>query len=304
MRRSLCVFFAVMLLFGFVGCSKSTAKSVEELLDLGERYLLELDYEQAIVQFTKVIEIEPKEPRGYIGAAKAYIGLGEPEKARAVLEEGMAAVDAEDVALLEETMQVVEEAIAEMGPLAVRDEGSLDLLGKAPGDLGSYDEKTQGDSGNMFRYGSIFVAFDRDNNGEPDGFAYMIVTSLSDLVGSRPGNTVTVEALDELFGQTGGGSGTLNYNYNGVSVSLENVPADGVLPLDHTVVLSVTPRPPEPAQETTTQTPTVRETAPSPAPTETPAPVNNFEDLAPVPPMPEPVVEEYVEEEVEIPVLR
>ena len=50
-------------------------QSADELLALGEKYLLELNYEQAIVYFTKVIEIEPRNLRGYTGAAEAYIGL-------------------------------------------------------------------------------------------------------------------------------------------------------------------------------------------------------------------------------------
>jgi tetratricopeptide (TPR) repeat protein len=59
------------------------------LLSLGEKYLLELDYEQALVQFLKVIELDPMNPRGYTGAAEAYIGLGEQEKAIEVLEKGL-----------------------------------------------------------------------------------------------------------------------------------------------------------------------------------------------------------------------
>ena len=53
------------------------------------RVFLELDYEQALVQFLKVIEIEPMNPRGYTGAAEAYIGLGDSEKAMSILEKGL-----------------------------------------------------------------------------------------------------------------------------------------------------------------------------------------------------------------------
>ena len=71
------------------GIQSATELSVAELLTLGEKFLLELDYEQAIVYFTKVIEIEPMNPRGYTGAAEAYIGSGEVEKAIAVLHDGL-----------------------------------------------------------------------------------------------------------------------------------------------------------------------------------------------------------------------
>ena len=60
-----------------------------ELLDLGERYLLELNFRQALVQFLAVIEIEPMIPRGYTGAAEAHVGLGDIESAIAVLRLGL-----------------------------------------------------------------------------------------------------------------------------------------------------------------------------------------------------------------------
>ena len=59
-----------------------------ELIDLGEKYLLELNYEQALVQFLAVIEIEPMNPRGYTGAAEAYLGLGQSDNAVMVLRDG------------------------------------------------------------------------------------------------------------------------------------------------------------------------------------------------------------------------
>ena len=60
-----------------------------ELLDLGEKYLLELNYEQALVQFLAVIEIEPMNPRGYTGAAEAYLGLGREDDAITILNRGL-----------------------------------------------------------------------------------------------------------------------------------------------------------------------------------------------------------------------
>jgi tetratricopeptide (TPR) repeat protein len=63
--------------------------SAAEYLDLGEKYLLELNYEQALVQFLLVIEIEPKNARAYIGAADAYIGLGDTDSAILILQQGL-----------------------------------------------------------------------------------------------------------------------------------------------------------------------------------------------------------------------
>jgi len=69
--------------------NKEKPFTAAELLDLGEKYLLEMDYEQAIVQFTKAIEIEPKNERAYLGAAEAYVALGQEDKAIEILEQGL-----------------------------------------------------------------------------------------------------------------------------------------------------------------------------------------------------------------------
>ena len=95
----------VILLLAFVfslslfsGCGKAVVPATAgDYLALGEKFLLELDYEQALVQFLKVIEIDPMEPRGYTGAAEAYVGLGEPEMAIEVLKLGVDKTDDESV---------------------------------------------------------------------------------------------------------------------------------------------------------------------------------------------------------------
>ena len=81
---------AVLLLTLLTACAKPVASlSAAELLDLGEKYLLEHSYEQALVQFLAVIEIVPMNPRGYIGAAEAYVGLGQTDRAEAILRQGL-----------------------------------------------------------------------------------------------------------------------------------------------------------------------------------------------------------------------
>ncbi|MCD7785502.1 MAG: tetratricopeptide repeat protein [Oscillospiraceae bacterium] len=70
----------------FASCDKvEEALTATELLDLGEKYLLDLDYEQAIVYFNKVIEVEPKNKSAYLGLAEAYSALGDTEAAVEVL---------------------------------------------------------------------------------------------------------------------------------------------------------------------------------------------------------------------------
>ena len=92
MRKVLPLLCAVFALLILVSCAKPADKplTAAELLDLGEKYLLEMDYEQAVVQFFAVIDVEPMNPRGYTGAAEAHVGLGDTDSAVEILQQGLA----------------------------------------------------------------------------------------------------------------------------------------------------------------------------------------------------------------------
>lgn len=99
MGKKILVWFLVLALLcgAFAGCAKKPLTPVE-LMSLGEKYLMELDYENAVVQFLKVIEIEPMNVRAYQGAAKAYNALGKQDEALAILETGFAATNSAEIA--------------------------------------------------------------------------------------------------------------------------------------------------------------------------------------------------------------
>jgi tetratricopeptide (TPR) repeat protein len=84
------VIFAIAAIFLFASIFNRTEQplTVREMLDLGEKYLRDLEYEQAVEQFLNIIEIEPRNPRGYTGAADAYLGMEKPEEAMSVLQQG------------------------------------------------------------------------------------------------------------------------------------------------------------------------------------------------------------------------
>ena len=91
MKRIIALLLCIALTLAFLAsCSEAERPlTVAELLEVAERYLLEGNYEQALVEFMRVIEVEPREPRGYTGAADALIGLGRYDEARAILEQGL-----------------------------------------------------------------------------------------------------------------------------------------------------------------------------------------------------------------------
>lgn len=72
------------------------------------RYLNDGNYEEAIIAFTAAIEIDPKRPEAYLGAAEAYRGMGDANSARKILEQGYAATNDSSLAPSYEAPQIGE----------------------------------------------------------------------------------------------------------------------------------------------------------------------------------------------------
>lgn len=86
---------AIVILALIVTCvvlfvkSNSPEKRLQTQLDLGSRYLEELDYEQAIAAYEMALEIDPMNVEAYSGLAEAYLGTGDEDKAIDTLLTGM-----------------------------------------------------------------------------------------------------------------------------------------------------------------------------------------------------------------------
>lgn len=125
MKRSfrwLCILLVICQLLTMLGC-KNTEKEWQDQYDLGRRYMSEGNYEEAILAFMAAIEIDPKNPDGYLFLAKAYERSGDPEKALEVLEWGYDETDDEDI---QEEIEELEEELEELEELEDRDEKSED----------------------------------------------------------------------------------------------------------------------------------------------------------------------------------
>ena len=80
-RTSITIFIAMCLvLVSCAGQSGSTRNTWQEQYDLGVRYLVEGNYEEAIIAFTAAIEIDPNRAEAYMGRGDAYDGSGETEE--------------------------------------------------------------------------------------------------------------------------------------------------------------------------------------------------------------------------------
>ena len=73
---------------GWFGWNAYQDGQYQEQLSLGEKYLKELNYEDAIIALNRAIEIDPRSPEPYLLLADVYIGQEDFNSAKKVLEEG------------------------------------------------------------------------------------------------------------------------------------------------------------------------------------------------------------------------
>ncbi len=104
MKRIIRIGFLFALIFVMCSCGKSVKEKWQEQYDLGQKYLLEEDYEAAIVAFTAAIEIESSDIRTYTGLVMAYIGLEDYESAVTMADGGLAVLTVENTEQQEEAV--------------------------------------------------------------------------------------------------------------------------------------------------------------------------------------------------------
>ena len=95
MKRITALFLTAVLLLSLAACGGKDAW--QEQYDLGIRYLNDGNYQEAVIAFEAAIEIDPKRPEAYLGAAEAYVELGDYASARSVLERGYAETSGESL---------------------------------------------------------------------------------------------------------------------------------------------------------------------------------------------------------------
>lgn len=89
---SIVIFLAIVAIASVVLYKNEPVQKLKRQLSLGDKYVSELKYEEAILAYEAAIEINPKTESAYIGIARAYIGLRAYDKAKEALERGIAAV--------------------------------------------------------------------------------------------------------------------------------------------------------------------------------------------------------------------
>ena len=71
----------IVLVAGLLTACASGASKAADKIELGQKYLTELNYTEAVASFTEAIRLDPDNIQAYMGRAEAYLALGEYEKA-------------------------------------------------------------------------------------------------------------------------------------------------------------------------------------------------------------------------------
>lgn len=81
MKRSLFCLLLVLAALAVLTACGSKAATATDKIKLGQKYLTELNYTEAIASFTEAIKLDPNNIQAYMGRAEAYLALGEYDKA-------------------------------------------------------------------------------------------------------------------------------------------------------------------------------------------------------------------------------
>ena len=106
--------FLVVTIIVIAVSASSGSKKAQEKLDLGKKYLSELNYEQAIIAFNEAIEIDPKNIDAYIKLAEVYVMTENYDKAEETLIRAEKEIDSEIIkAKKDEVKKAKEEKVRE-----------------------------------------------------------------------------------------------------------------------------------------------------------------------------------------------
>jgi len=92
-----------------LGIYNSPENRVSRQLDLGQKYLEEQNYEEAVVAFNQAIEIDDRCLEAYVGGIEAYKHLGDADELEDFYEKALEASQSLDGDILEENMDYVKD---------------------------------------------------------------------------------------------------------------------------------------------------------------------------------------------------
>ena len=86
MKKIISLILSLVMMLSFAGCGQKASAAWQEHYDLGLKYVSEVKYEEAILEFTKALEIDPKRAPVYIALADVYLRQGDYTSAQSALD--------------------------------------------------------------------------------------------------------------------------------------------------------------------------------------------------------------------------
>lgn len=189
-----------------IGIYNTPAKRLERMLDLGNKYLEAYDYEQAVIQFNKAIEIDPMSVEAYLGLVEVYIRTGDFDMALEYAKKGYELTGDER---LREKIEMIESGNITASNGNLMEVGYYDaddnLIGyeKYTYNLLGQKEMTSVYDGNGVEVDSGLFQYDQNNNRTISYYYYPSIQRLErmEYEYDQDGNVIKIEKFENKSGK-------------------------------------------------------------------------------------------------------
>ena len=179
----------------------SPAKRAARKLELADRYMTELKYDEAIVLYKEVLEIEPKTVRAYEGLIGAYVATDNVAEAKAVIAQAETVLPAQAVSELNELLQEKIDSMPMSGANADKENSTGE-----DSELSESEEKPAREETFYYLDGSYFVTkyvkddiIEKITHYRADGTEYLYVLYENDSQGRVIKKTIFYSDYGEAF---------------------------------------------------------------------------------------------------------
>ena len=101
MKKIISLILSLVMVLSFTACGTKAEATWQEHYDLGLKYVNEAKYDEAILAFTKALEIDPKQAPVYIALAEVYVRQENYTAAQETLDKAIAEIGQTDELLAE-----------------------------------------------------------------------------------------------------------------------------------------------------------------------------------------------------------
>ena len=125
MKKIIPLILSLVMMLSFTACGTKAEATWQEHYDLGLKYVNEAKYDEAVLEFTKALEIDPKQAPVYIALAEVYVRQENYTAAQETLDKAITEIGETDELNKVRDIAVQpqqDEAITENEPVIVRSE--------------------------------------------------------------------------------------------------------------------------------------------------------------------------------------